>query len=406
MRAFSSIQAQARFNIRSLYLYSFFWMFLVIIPVLVPFFLQQKMSMQQVFLLQACFGLTVLLLEVPSGYLSDLWGRKKTLLLGALFNGLGYTWLSLSESHLDFFIFEILVGIGFSLASGTDLALLYAWIKTTDSRREAGTQVIARHQMAQVLAESIASLLGAALVLWSFQMLLWVQAAVAWIPLVLALQLQEAPYEKLSTNHQDNLKLVLKHLFVNDHLLRLIFINLTLWSLSTFVAVWTFQKYWQEAGISLAWFGLLWAGYNLLVGLVGSQVSRLEKRWGSYPLLYALSLLPILGFVGMALLPGLWGLFIGLSFQISRGLTQVLLREAFNWRVPDSFRATANSLSSLFFRLGFTLLGPLMGWMIDAWSLRTALALMGLGFALLFVGVMLPLIKHLQSTEFGQPDPP
>ncbi len=49
----------------------------MIMPVLVPFFLKQAMTMQQIFLLQVCFGLTVLVLEVPSGYLSDLWGRKK-----------------------------------------------------------------------------------------------------------------------------------------------------------------------------------------------------------------------------------------------------------------------------------------------------------------------------------------
>ena len=187
MRNHTSLQTQARFNIRALYLYSFFWMFLVIMPVLVPFFLKQEMSMQQVFLLQVCFGLTVLVLEVPSGYLSDLWGRKKTLVLGALFNGLGYTWLSLSSSHLDFFIFEILVGIGLSLASGTDLALLYAWNKAYDDRREAGTRVIANRQMASVSAESLASLVGAALVLWSFQTVLWFQAIVAWVPLLIAI---------------------------------------------------------------------------------------------------------------------------------------------------------------------------------------------------------------------------
>ena len=42
--------------------------FLVIIPVAVPFFQSKGLSMQDVFSLQALFGFVVLLTEVPSGY--------------------------------------------------------------------------------------------------------------------------------------------------------------------------------------------------------------------------------------------------------------------------------------------------------------------------------------------------
>jgi hypothetical protein len=52
-------------------------MFLVIIPVIVPYFLSLGLDMKQVFQLQAIFGLTVALLEVPSGYLCDLGAEKR-----------------------------------------------------------------------------------------------------------------------------------------------------------------------------------------------------------------------------------------------------------------------------------------------------------------------------------------
>jgi len=53
----------------------FFQVFLVFMPVAVPFFQSRGLSMQEVFSLQALFGLVVLVTEVPSGYLADLLGR-------------------------------------------------------------------------------------------------------------------------------------------------------------------------------------------------------------------------------------------------------------------------------------------------------------------------------------------
>lgn len=398
-----NLSHQAQRNIRLLYGFSFFWMFLLIIPVIVPFLLRHQLSMQQVFWLQVAFGATVMLFEVPSGYLSDLWGRKKTLVLGAVLNGLGYSWLALSDSMFDFLIFEMILGVAMSMASGTDMALLYGWLKHQDSSRESSAQAMATRQLVSVGAEAVASLLAGLLILWSFGVLLWAQALVAWLPLLISLRLQEAPYEAMDTHsHRDNFRRVLRHLLADDPLLRLILLNTTAWSLATFVAVWTFQKYWQELGVPLLWFGAIWAVYNLTVGLVGKLVPQLEKRWGSITLLLALSLLTLLGFWGMALATGFWGIVLGLSFQVSRGITQVQLREAINWRTPTAFLATANSFASLAFRLGFALLGPLMGWLIDHSSLRSALAVMGALFALAFVVLMLPLIRQVSQLSEAQ----
>ena len=45
-------------------------------PILIPFLNAKGMSMEQVFQLQAAFALAVLVFEVPSGYIADLWGRN------------------------------------------------------------------------------------------------------------------------------------------------------------------------------------------------------------------------------------------------------------------------------------------------------------------------------------------
>ena len=55
-------------------LLGFFQVFLVIMPIAVPFFQSKGLSMQDVFSLQALFALVVLVTEVPSGYVADLVG--------------------------------------------------------------------------------------------------------------------------------------------------------------------------------------------------------------------------------------------------------------------------------------------------------------------------------------------
>ena len=76
---------------------------------------------------------------------------------------------------------------------------------------------------------------------------------------------------------------------------------------------------------------------------------------------------------------------MGLLFQIGRGLTQVVIKDALNTRVPAEWRATANSISSLGVRLSFFVLGPLLGWLIEWYGYPTALGAYSGLFALLLL---------------------
>ena len=70
-------------NIALLYGFSFFDPFMIVILVWVPYLATKGIGMRQFMELQAVFALVILCGELPSGLLSDLWGRNKTLLLGS-----------------------------------------------------------------------------------------------------------------------------------------------------------------------------------------------------------------------------------------------------------------------------------------------------------------------------------
>ena len=70
-------------NIALLYGFSFFDEFMIVIALWVPYLATKGIGLRQFMELQAVLALVILCGEVPSGLLSDLWGRKKTLLLGS-----------------------------------------------------------------------------------------------------------------------------------------------------------------------------------------------------------------------------------------------------------------------------------------------------------------------------------
>ncbi len=129
-------------------------------------------------------------------------------------------------------------------------------------------------------------------------------------------------------------------------MLRLTFLALSIWSLTTFYAVWLLQKLWQEQGVALSQFGYLWAIYMIVSRCPGRLALKAENRFGATALLAFVGMLPVVGYVGLALFGAVGGFVAALTFFVARGLGLVVLREAFNKRLPGRFRATANSLAS------------------------------------------------------------
>jgi predicted MFS family arabinose efflux permease len=390
---------QLRNNVTKALVFGFFQVFLVVMPVIVPFFESRGLDMQDIFVLQALFALVVLVMEVPSGYLADLLGRKQTMVIGAACLAAGHTMLLFADGFWGLAVFEVALGVGVSLVSGADIALVYdsEALGEDPARRQ---RIVSRLYGVHTVGEALASVLASVLILWSMEATVVAQVIVGWVPLVVALTLREPPGERLARgDHWGNLKAITAHLVRNGAVLRLTFIALSVWSLTTFYAVWLLQKLWQTHGIGLAWFGWLWAGYLLVAAAAGQFADRVERWMGSTALLVVIGLLPIAGYLGLAGFGVAGGLVAALGFFVARGLGLVVLRNAFNARVPGRFRATANSLASFGFRGSFVITGPVVGWVLDAWGMGTTLVLLAIGSTAIVVGILLPLILAVRASR-------
>jgi MFS family permease len=394
-------------NIRIIYVMGFFHAFMVVVPVFVPLLQGYGLSMSQVLQTQALFALTIAICEVPSGYIADLWGRRNAILVGSVINSLGFFSLLWADSFADFLVYEFLLGIGFSLISGADLALLYdteVYLQERGLPGGAGAgKSLSRLISVEAGASGIAGIVASILLLWSLDLVVLLQAFTGFVPLLLGLSLVEVPRphrdrpgaEHGGGGHGDNARHIVELLLFGRPVVLWTAFAIAVFGLLAVYVFWIYQKYWELQGIPLASFGYVWAAFALTVSVAARYSDALEQRLGTRALLALIALLPLAGLLGMALGAGWTGVMFGFAIQVSRGLSMSLFYEALNRRVPGEFRATVNSLVSLGVRAIFIVTGPALGYALDTQGMTTTLLALVALFAPLMLVVLLPLVSRI-----------
>ncbi len=291
------------------------------------------------------------------------------------------------------------MALGYSLASGADLALLYdTELALGDSTRQRAAAEGRRRAVGQIytahrLSEALAAVAGSVLLFWSMDAVVWAQISFAWVAFGLTFGLVEPPRARLARqSHARNVGLVLGRLFASAPILRLTLLALSIRPLTTMFAVWLLQKHWQNQGVEVVYFGCLWGVLNLASAAAGKYALQLEDRLGSTSMLLIAGLGPALGYFPLGVAGALGGVAVSAVFFVCRGFGLVVLRQALNKRVPSEFRAAANSFASLGFRGAFALTAPVVGKALDLWDMATTFALLGAASLVVFALLILPLM--------------
>lgn len=103
-------------------------------------YFQSELSAAEAVLLYVTYDIATTLLEVPSGYMSDRLGRRKTLIAAATASVLGSVLIAIGGGFGVLALGQILLGAGSALASGTDSALLYESLDAEGRQQETETQ--------------------------------------------------------------------------------------------------------------------------------------------------------------------------------------------------------------------------------------------------------------------------
>ena len=346
---------------------------MVMLPILVLFYQEQGLSMFQVVSLQAIFSVTVLITEIPSGYLADVIGRKKSLVLGTILASIGLGIYSIANGFTELLFAEIILGIGAGFTSGADSALLYDSLLEL-KKEENYQQIYGKYMAMGNFAEGIASILGGFLALISLRTPVIAQACVYLLAIPVALSLKE-PAKKVYHIAEGNLKEILdaaKYALIENKEVKWLVLFGAFIGTSTFTIVWFIQPYWKATGVPLEYFGILWALLQFTTGGFSIIAHKFSKKIKLIHILALLVVIDIAAYIAIGYFQVLWGALIFFIFYMVRGIKTPIIDDAMNKRIPSHRRATILSIQSLCMRLSFAIIGPFIGWIADVYTMSQA----------------------------------
>lgn len=388
-------------NIYRLYIIKLSKWLMLTMPILFLFYKENGLAAQELFLLKAVYSFTIVFLEVPSGYLGDVWGRKNTLILGSTLGFAGFALYCPAQGFWTFLVCEIILGAGQSFISGSDSAMLY------DSLKAAGKEKTYLRQEGRMISagnfgEAIAAPLGVLIAMVSLRAPFFFQAAIAFAAVPAALTLVE-PDRQTIKGHTSIRQLlrIIKFSLIDRKSLRAAILYSSIMGTATLTMAWFVQPYFEYLALPLIYYGFLFPALNLLTGVVSVHAWRLEKTIGIKTVMMIIAVGIGGGFFLMGLSGGISGLVFLFLFYGIRGVATPVLRNQINEITPSDIRATVLSVRSLIIRLAFALLGPVLGRYADLSGVPASLGGAGLFFIVTGVGSALYLIHVMRQPDFA-----
>ncbi|MBS3111821.1 MFS transporter [Candidatus Woesearchaeota archaeon] len=382
-------------NIWKLYVIKALRWFMLIMPIIVLFFQENGLSMKEVLLLQSIFSIGIILFEIPSGYFSDVIGRKTTIVIGCILGFLGFSIYSFSYGFWGFLIAELTLGLGSSFLSGTDSAIIYDSL--IQSKKEKDYKKIEGRMLSVGnFSEAIASFLGGFVALISLRTPFYIETILMLFTIPLAFTLIEPKRQKYENEEgpiKEIIKIVKYSIHHNGEIKWLIFYSGFIGA-STLTMVWFIQPYFQFVGLPLAYFGIAWGILNLSVGIFSLYAHKIEFFFGRKKSLISLIFISFIGYMLLGIFSSLWAISFIILFYFVRGISGPILKDYVNKIISSNMRATVLSVKNLFGRLVFAIIGPFIGWITDIYSLQLALLTSGSIFVILGIISLLFLHKN------------
>jgi MFS family permease len=381
-------------NLTALYLVKIAKWMNLIMPVIVLFYKSNGLTMKDIFMLQSVYSLTLMTLEIPTGYFADKAGRKTSILIGATLGFSGYLVYSFSFGFWQFVIAEVILGVSQSLVSGADSAMLYDTLAAA-KQNDKYTQLEGRITSIGNFGEAFAGIIGGLLAVSSLRTPFYVQTCVALIALPAALLLKEPPVKlhKIKPGIKEVGKIIYSVLHGDVKLKWNTFFS-AITGAATLTMAWFAQPYFGQISLPVSMYGVVWALLNLSVGIAAVYAWRFEKRFGPSKTVMVFTLTLFSSYLLLTIMPGYSGLIILLLFYLARGVATPTLRNYINIITTSDVRATVLSVRNFLIRLIFAVTGPLWGWITDKYSLQSAIISAGIIYGIFALISMFFFLKH------------
>ena len=385
-----------RRNLIALYLIKLSKWFSLVMPIIVLFYEEQGLGLHEVFVLKSVYSVAAVTLEIPSGYLADVWGRKRCLLWGSVLFFLGYLLYSFTGAFSAFLCAELLLGAGQTLVNGADSALLYD-TATHYKAEQHYLRYEGRLTMIGNFAEAIAGIFGGLLAAYSLRFPFYGQAIVAFIGIPAALAIQEYNHSRAVRNPAGEMLRIIRYSLGENKVLRYNILFSGIIGAATLTMAWFVQPILMQLQTPTSYYGVIWTVLNLTVGIAALYSDRVEQALGMRRSNGLILVVIVGGYAALALLPLTYAcLAILFLFYIVRGFATPILKGYINQMTFSEMRATVLSIRNFIIRLLFAAIAPFIGWLNDYYSLQVALLISALIIGI--PGFLFLVLQHRLNT--------
>ena len=133
-------------------------------PFIILFFLQQGLSFTQIGFLIAFRELAINLMEIPSGALADLFGRRRSMILSFVSYIISFAVFGFSRVYWHFFIAMFYFAVGEAFRTGTHKAMIFTWLRM-EGRLDEKTKVYGYTRSWSKIGSAVSTVLAVIFVL-------------------------------------------------------------------------------------------------------------------------------------------------------------------------------------------------------------------------------------------------
>ena len=356
-------------NIPILIFYEIIGGMLFFLPVIALYLEENLANVTNVGIIFAVEAVAIAVFEIPSGAVSDLFGRKRSLVVASMLVFIAIIFLYLGGSMLNFIIFAILNALGRSLVSGTESAIIY------DSLKEEGKQkyykkVIGTMYALWPVGAAVGSIVGGYLASASLEFPVVFSLIPISMCFLLMLLLKEPHYHKeQDMNMLIHIKKATGLVLARRQLIILFFGGLLLWGIGESVHHLN-SIFFDFKEIPVLYFGYISAALFALSSIGHYVANDVSEMFGDKKtLIAAVTLSPLL--LMFSTLTGGWIsvlIFIVPSFFF--GLRRPIIDHLLNCEVTSSKRATVISMNNFFGFIGFAAYSVLLGFVSDLYNVN------------------------------------
>jgi len=364
------------------------------------FYFLRYLDFREVALIGAATTIAGSFLEIPTGAIADVIGRKKTLILSRFFGVISFAMIIVGQTFWLFLIARLIQGLSQALWSGALESFQYDTLKD-DEQADKFVQVVAKNETLSWLALFISAILGG----WMFDLNPVLPYTLTLIGTVIALVatffLKEPHIDSEIFSLKNYLSQNLtgfKELFLEkkNRLISLILITIAAGYVIAAKILGISQA--KEYGLGGREVGLLFGAGYLVAALAAHYYPKLRAKLSAGKLAVLASILMLVSFLGakwLGMMGGMFLIFLRISSSTTFNNSKSLLLNEF---IESKNRATALSTMALLSDLPFVLMSYFIGDLIEKSSPNEFAWILGI----VMVGLLVPQLLLYQKLKLAQ----